>query len=211
MAPLGAILTRVVTGPTPDRLASLLSQLETELDESSAGVRVTAEWKAIKSVVEDHATRRDALVADAEQLDTAVRTLEAQRDMLALTREEVGEQERIAERERARREREDHQIIAIVKKWLPTYSVLAVSSLAAVPALGLPFGPWCLVGILPALLGFLEMRRRTQLMEGRSWIVLNDEVRAIDERIRIYHAISAVGVAMGLVWFIAQALTSGIA
>ncbi len=199
-----------MTGPTPDKLDSLISQLETELDEASAGVRVTAEWKAIQSVLKSHVAQREALVAEADALDTAVRTLEAQRDMLALTRDEVAEQELAGERERERREREDRQIIALVRKWLPTYSGLAVSSLVAVPALGLPFGPWCLVGTLPALLGFLEMRRRTELMKGRSWVVLNDEVRAIDERTRIYHVISALGITMGLVWFIALALTSGI-
>ena len=200
-----------MTDPSPDRLNSLLSQLDTELDEASAGVRITKEWRAIGAVAKQHREDLDRLEADPEALDTAIRTIEAQLDMLALTREEVGEKERAAEQERQRREREDRQIIAIVKKWLPPYSLLAVTTLVLVPVLGLPFGAWCLFGVIPAVVGFLEMRRRTQLMEGRSWVVLNDEVRAITERTRIYHAITAVGVAMGVVWFLALALTVGVA
>jgi hypothetical protein len=200
-----------VTAPTLERLDSLLAQLDQELDEAPAGVRVTREWKSIGAVVKEHAGLRAGLIDGSYALDSAIRTLEAQRDLLALTRDEVAEKDRAAEIERQRREREDRQIIAIVRKWLPTYSVMAVSTLVLVPALGLPFGAWCLLGVLPAALGFLEMRRRTQLMEGRSWVVLNDEVRAIDERTRIYHAISAVGVAMGVVWFLALAMTVGVA
>jgi len=200
-----------VTAPSTDRLDDLLEQLTRELDEASAGVRVTAEWKSIKSVAAQHVEDRDRLGSDPDTLDTAIRTLEAQRDMLALARDEVAEEERAAEKERDRREREDRQIIAIVRAWLPPYSLLAVSSLVLVPFLGLPFGPWCLVAVLPAVFGFLEMRRRTQLMEGRSWVVLNDEIRALDDRIRIYHVISGVAVAFGVVWFLALLLTGRVA
>lgn len=211
VAALGAILTRPVNGPTSEQLDALLAELHTQIDESSAGVRVTMEWKQIRGVVEDHAARRDAIVADADKLDSAVRTLEAQRDMLALTRDEVAEQERNVERERQRRATEDRQIIELVKQWLPTYSILAVASVVTGPFLGLPFGPFCLVAILPAALGYLEMRRRMQLMEGRSWVVLNDEVREIEARVRLYHIISAVGAGIGLVWFLALLLTGNVA
>ncbi|MCO4772174.1 MAG: hypothetical protein KDA24_19225 [Deltaproteobacteria bacterium] len=196
-----------MTDPTPDRLDALIAELLHQLDESSAGVRVTSEWKSIREVVEEHVASREATAADPDALDSAIRVLEAQRDMLFLAKDEVAEQERRGEQERARREREDKQIVAVVRKWLPPYSMLSVSSIVVTPFLGLPFGLWALVGAFPALFGFLEMRRRTDLMDGRNWVILNDEVREVESRVRMYHAISAVGVLFAVGWFLAVLLT----
>lgn len=198
-----------MTGPTPERLDSLLSRLTDELDEASAGLRVTREWKAVKSVVDDHAERRDALVAEAESLEDAIRTLEAQGDLLALARDEVAEADRHAALERNRREKEDKQILAIVRGFLRPYSLLAVFAVVAGPAIGLVFREWALFGALPAILGFLEMRRRRQLMQGRAWVILNDEVQELEARVRMYDLIAGVATAVAVVWFVAALATGG--
>jgi len=196
-----------VSDPSPDRLDALLGELKTQLDESSAGVRVTTEWKRIKAVVDEHDADRDVIAADADRLDGAIRILEAQRDMLALTREEIAEQDRLAEQERGRREREDRKIVEIVRAWLPPYSGLAVGGLVLAPVIGWLFGEWCLIAAFLPLLGFLEMRRRTSLMEGRSWVILNDPVRELEARVRIYHLISGVAVGVAVAWFLGALLT----
>lgn len=196
-----------MSDPSPDRLDALLGELKTQLDESSAGVRVTTEWKRIKAVVDEHDADRDVIAADADRLDGAIRILEAQRDMLALTREEIAEQDRLAEQERGRREREDRKIVEIVRAWLPPYSGLAVGGLVLAPVIGWLFGEWCLIAAFLPLLGFLEMRRRTSLMEGRSWVILNDPVRELEARVRIYHLISGVAVGVAVAWFLGALLT----
>lgn len=196
-----------MSDPSPDRLDALLAELKSQLDESSAGMRVTSEWKQIRDVVGEHDAERDAIAADPDRLDGAIRVLEAQRDMLALTREEVAEQDRLAERERVRREAEDRKIVEIVQAWLPPYSGMAVGGLVLAPVIGWVFGEWCLIAAFLPVLGFLEMRRRTSLMEGRSWVILNDPVRELEARVRIYHVISGVAVAVAVAWFVGALLT----
>jgi hypothetical protein len=197
-----------VSGPTSDQLDALLARLLAELDDASAGLRITKEWKSVRVAVDDHAARRDALADEPSSLEDAIRTLQAQGDLLGLARDEVGESDRLATSERARREREDKAIVAGVQAFLRPYSLLSVGALVLTPLLGVPFGEWALFGAFPAVFGFLEMRRRTQLMDGRSWVILNDDVRSLRERIRLYHGISAVAVGVAGIWFVV-ALSTG--
>ncbi len=197
-----------MSGSTKGRFVSLIARLGDELDDASAGLRVTPEWKGVRAVLDDHAARQDTLAADPVTLEDAIRTLEAQGDMLALAREEVAESDRHASAERVRREREDKLVLAAAQGWLRPYSLFSVMGLVIGPTMGVAFGEWALVGALPALFGFLEMRRRTQLMDGRSWVILNDEVRNLEDRIRLYHGITAVAVAVAVLWFV-LALASG--
>lgn len=196
-----------MNAPSSTRFETLLERLASELDESSAGVRVTKTWKEVQGVVEEHEARRAEIVEDPDALDTAIRVLEAQVDLLDLTREEVAEQERIAERERERREREDRTILDINRNFLKPYSVVAVLGIVLVPVLGLPFAEWVLVAALPGVLGFLEMRRRRQLMEGRNWVILNDVVRQLAERIRLYDILALVGVGLAIGAFVLVKVT----
>ena len=198
-----------MTGPTSERLDSLLTRLSDELDEASAGLRITREYKGVRIAVEDHVGRRDAIVESAAAMEDAIRSLEAQGDLLALARAEVAEADRHATIERARREREDRAIVAAVQGFLRGYSLLAVGAIVAIPVLGVPLGEWALVGVFPAIFGFLEMRRRRQLMDGRAWVILNDDIRALEQRVRMYDVIAGVAMAVGVVWFLA-ALSAGV-
>ncbi len=191
-----------MSGPSSDQLDSLLGRLTDELDEASAGLRITKEWKSVRAEVDDHAARRDALVADPSVLEDAIRTLEAQGDLLALARDEVAEHDRLVTAERTRREREDRAIVAAVQGFLRPYSLLSVGGLVAAPVIGVPFGEWALLAAVPAIFGFLEMRRRTELMDGRSWVILNDDVRSLQDRFRLYHGISALAVGVAVTWFV---------
>lgn len=195
-------------GPTKERLDTLIAGLTDQLDDASAGLRITAEWKGVRAAVDDHVGRRDALVEDPTVLEDAIRTLEAQQDLLALARDEVAEDDRLAAAERIRREREDNAIVAAVEGWLRPYSLLAVAGVVVGPIIGVPFGEWALLGAFPAVFGFLEMRRRTELMDGRSWVILQDEILALQARIKLYHGISAFAVGVAVVWFV-LALASG--
>jgi len=200
-----------VSGPTSEQLDSLLGRLTEELDDASAGLRVTKEWKSVRGVVDDHAARRDELVADPTVLEDAIRALEAQGDLLGLARDEVAEHDRLVTAERARREREDKAIVAAVLGFLRPYSLLSVGGLVAAPVIGVPFGEWALLAAFPALFGFLEMRRRTELMDGRSWVILNDDVRSLQDRVRLYHWISALAVGVAVVWFVVALATGSAA
>ena len=191
-----------MNGPTPERFDSLITRLTDELDEASAGLRVTTEWKSVRGVVEDHGSRRDELVADDEALDVAIRTLEAQGDLLALARDEVAEAERHAGQERSRREREDRQIVQAVTGFLRPYSLLSVAAVVLVPVIGIPFGEVALVCALPAIWAYLEMKRRADHMTGRAWVILNDDVRDLEGRVKLYDIITAVGVGLAVLWFI---------
>lgn len=176
------------------RFDSVRDELFALLNDCAADVRVTAEYKAAAASLQ-------RLSAEPGEFEDAARELEAQRDMVALTREQKEQERRQDELSKQRRLAEDRALLLSVEDELGTYKLLLGASLLLAPILGVPLGQFVLLAVVPGALGVLRMRAARQPLRGRSWLVLNDEVRRVTDAVRTFDLAAGVALAPAIIWF----------
>ena len=182
--------------PDTSRLEAVLAELETSLEEADPRLRLRKEWKAADRWKRE-LDPRSGLEA-AGEIDDVVREAEAQRDMLALARAEVDQEQSAEDRLKRVRLAEDEELLAVVERELKVYGGLILAGFVLPPAL-LAFGPWLVVGAVAPLVGMLRMVRATSACSGRAWLILQDRIEQPMKLVLFAHAIAVAS------WLVAGA------
>ena len=66
-----------------------------------------------------------------------------------------------------------------------------------------------ILGVVPGLLGFLRMRGVEQPTIGRVWLVLQDHVDEVLERVRLLHGAAITALLLTGVWTMLEIFSSG--
>jgi len=140
-----------------------------------------------------------------------VREAEAKLDLFDLARSEVELAQQVDDEAREARLRIDKELLEALSAEGKVYIGLIALSLVLPPLLLLtPVGLLLILGVVPALLGFLRMRGVEQPTTGRVWLVLQDHVDEVLERVRLLHGAAIAALLLTGVWTILEIFSSGI-
>jgi hypothetical protein len=167
---------------------------------------VRPEWKVLEEL---HRGLEEA-GPEASFSEDEVREAEAKLDMFDLARSEVELAQQVDDEAREARLRVDKELLEALGTEGKVYIGLIALSLVLPPLLLLtPVGLLLILGVVPALLGFLRMRGVEQPTIGRVWLVLQDNVDEVLERVRLLHGAAITALLLTGVWTMLEIFSSG--
>jgi len=194
-----------VTDDRNELLATVVAEIETQLDEASLALQQRDEWKNARAFCDGLETRRSESGDDAEAIADFVREGEAVRDLLSIADTEVVQAAEDAEAGKQERLREDKRLLALLDSVCKRYTALIVGSFA-LPIFFVTFPPirqFVLLALIPSLAGFLRTKAVCDSLEGRVWLILQARVDEAMSRVRTLHGAAAGSAVAGVLWFAA--------
>ena len=185
-----------MSNPETSRLDAVLAELDHDLEDAAPRLRSRKEWKAA-----DRWRRQLDEASLGDEVDDVVREAEAQRDLLALARAEVDQEQTAEDRLKRVRLSEDEELLALVERELKLYGGLILAGFILPPAL-LAFGPWLVLGAAAPVAGMLRMVRATAKTSGRAWLILQDRVDQPMKLVRFAHAIAGASLLLTGAWLL---------
>jgi hypothetical protein len=134
--------------------------------------------------------------------EDAVREGEAHRDLLDLAATEVKARVDAEDRTKRARLQEDEELLTMLGNVLKAYAALIVTAFVLPPATLAPFGAYCGFGGFAAAFGFAKMFGALSQVEGRAWLILQDRVDQVLQRIRMAHVGAAGAVLLSVLWVV---------
>ncbi len=185
-----------------DALARILDALDEDLETAPGRLRSRPEFRAARALLKELRAEADALTADPARAADRVREAEAQRDLLALARDEEEQAQSAEDALKRDMRQQDERLLAHVSAELKLYWLMIGLAFGIPILLIMPLGMWCALGIVPAGYGLSRMVKATAEMQGRTWVVFMDDVREIETKVRFAHIMAASsGVLVGL-WLV---------
>ncbi len=181
-----------------NRLIQLIASLQDTLETTDPRVRSRKEYKAAAGWA--RTVEPDTLEGDAREDE--VRHGEAHRDLLDLATTEVMSRVDAEERTKRTRLSEDEQLLTMLGKVLKLYAGLIVAGFVVPPATLGPFGAFCGFGGFFAAIGFAKMYAALAKVEGRSWLILQDRVDQVLQRIKMAHVGAGGAVVLSILWVV---------
>lgn len=190
-----------MSDPAAD-LDRIIDALDEDVETAPGRLRSRAEFKAARAFLEVLRTEVDALKDDADAASDRVREAEAQRDLLALARDEE-EQAQITE-DQLKREllRQDEAVLARVEGELKVYWLLIGLGFVVPILVIMPFGTWCMVGLVPVAWGVGRIVNATADMQGRTWVVFMDHVTQVKKKLLFAHGMAGASAVLVVLWFV---------
>ena len=184
----------------------LAQRIADSVESASPLLRVRTEWKVLEEL---HRGLEEA-GPEASFSEDQVREAEAKLDLFALARSEVELAQQIDDEAREARLRVDKELLEALGAEGKVYIGLIALSLVLPPLLLLtPVGLLLILGVVPGLLGFLRMRGVEQPTIGRVWLVLQDHVDEVLERVRLLHGAAITALLLTGVWTMLEIFSSG--
>jgi hypothetical protein len=169
-------------------------------------LRARSEWK----VLERWHREFEEAVPTGSLSEDEVREAEAKLDLFDLARSEVELAQQVDDEAREARLRADKELLAALGSEGKVYIGLIALSFVLPPLLLLtPLGLLLILGVVPALLGFLRMRGVEQPANGRVWLVLQDHVDEVLERVRLLHGAAIAALLLTGVWTVLEMFSAG--
>jgi len=193
-----------MTSDSVDRLDAVIASLNERLEEASVQLQQRDEWATARATQDDLVARRDDLLAAPDTLDDVIRQAEAHRDLLDLAGAQVSEEAAVDERVKRERRAEDERLLEAAEKEFKVYAGLILASFALPPFFLAypPIAKLLLAGLLPAFFGFLRVREVLLSFEGRTWLVFQDRVNQVEDRLKKAHGVAIGAVVMGCLWLV---------
>ena len=184
----------------------LAQRIADSVESASPLLRVRTEWKVLEAL---HRGLEEA-GPEASFSEDQVREAEAKLDLFDLARSEVELAQQIDDEAREARLRVDKELLEALGAEGKVYIGLIALSLVLPPLLLLtPVGLLLILGVVPVLLGFLRMRGVEQPTIGRVWLVLQDHVDEVLERVRLLHGAAITALLLTGVWTMLEIFSSG--
>ena len=187
-----------------DRLNDLVANLARDLENADPRVRARKEWKEADAWVRSV----DAEGLDEDALADTVRTGEAHRDLLDIATSEVKAKVDAEERTKQTRLDEDEQLLTMMSNELKLYGGLFFASFVLPPATLGPFGAYCGFGILPAAFGLARMLSAMDKVSGRGWLILQDRVDQVTQRVKMAHGAAGAAALLTILWVVIALLAT---
>ena len=185
----------------------LIQRIADSVESASPLLRARPEWK----VLEELHRGLEEVGLEVSFSEDEVREAEAKLDLFDLARSEVELAQQVDDEAREARLRIDKELLEALSAEGKVYIGLIALSLVLPPLLLLtPVGLLLILGVVPALLGFLRMRGVEQPTTGRVWLVLQDHVDEVLERVRLLHGAAIAALLLTGVWTILEIFSSGI-
>jgi len=189
------------------RLTDLITALEARVEAADPRVRTRKEWKAADSWV--RAVEPDAV--DGTDREDTVREGEALRDLLDLASSEVKARVDAEDATKRARLSEDEELLGMLSGELKIYGGLIFAAFLIPPATLTMLGAFCGFGVLPAVFGFARMFSATAKVDGRAWLILQDRVDQLLQRIKMAHGGAAGAVLLTILWVVIALLADEVA
>jgi len=199
-----------VTHDRNELLATVVAEIEGQLDEAGLALQQRDEWRNARAFCDGLQARISGAGDDGEALADLVREGEAIRDLLSIADTEVNQAAESAEQAKQERLREDERLLSLLDSVCKRYTALIVASFVLpvfFVTLFLPIRQFVLLALIPSLLGFLRTKAVCDSLEGRVWLILQARVDEFMSRVRTLHGAAAGSAVAGLLWFVAALIS----
>lgn len=182
------------------RLDDELEQLTLEVDDATAAVRTSAEWRVARDLIfEFRALLPPFTPAEREERERRVVTA---RDHLVLVRERAERAEVENQRERDRRTKEDLGVIDAARGHLRSYTARVGWTFVLTFVLGVFAAPLVILAPLPAVFGARSMATVLRAGQGRIWLLHRGPWDEVERSARLHHGATAFLSVSAVLWFL---------